>query len=246
MSSTTAKLGDLFIDATKEIIEKGRIKAQMNRLERIMETDRARLQTVYAQVGKLYMDGALAKNKGKLEYAIKEIKHLKLRLERAEERYEQLQEAHSVDECTEAFRTELSAKIKKAQDNTVIAAYKVKKKAQDVVKGKTSQPTVRIKSSALTSTDAIANRTAAIKSKKDAKDISFSELLEDLGIEDTDIDNLSEIELTPAECAEISAILENLDAELAEETAEENIEATAEAETTEEPTDGESAESFDF
>lgn len=230
MSNSTPKLSELFMDATREVIEKGRIKAQMNRLERIMENDRIRLTAVYAEIGKLYVEGTLAKNKGKLEYANKEIKHLKLRLERAEARYEMLEEAHSVDECKEAFRAELTAKIKKAQDSTVIAAYKVKKKAQDVVKG------------AATTADAITKRTSPIKIKKskpaETQDITFADLLEELGIEDTDIDTNSEIILSADESAEISAILENLDAELSSLDTEIIEEETAE--------DGESAESFDF
>ena len=32
-----APLGELFMDATREVIEKGRIKSQMIRLQRIME-----------------------------------------------------------------------------------------------------------------------------------------------------------------------------------------------------------------
>lgn len=245
MGNTTAKLGDLFIDATREVIEKGRIKSQMNRLERIMDADRARLKTVYAEIGRLYMEGSLAKNKGKVEYASKEIKHLKLRLERAEARYEQLQEAQSVDECTEAFRAELSSKIKKAQDSTVIAAYKLKKKAQDVVKGKAPQAAAQIKNGALTTADAIAKRTAAVKRKKPAQpaeDISFTDLLAELGIEDTDIDATDDIVLTPDECAEITAILENLDTELEALDAD----AVAEDNDKEVVADGESAENFDF
>ena len=116
--STTSKLGELFIDATREVVEKGRIKSQMNRLERIMEADRDRLKTVYAEIGRLYLEGSVAKNKGKIEYAAKEVRHLKLRLDRAEERLEMLKEAHSVDECKEAFRAELSSAIKKASSSS--------------------------------------------------------------------------------------------------------------------------------
>ncbi|MBR3971907.1 MAG: hypothetical protein IKJ83_03355 [Ruminococcus sp.] len=243
MGNTTAKLSDLFIDATREVIEKGRIKSQINRLERIMDTDRARLRSVYADIGKMYIEGTLSKNKGKLEYACKEIKHLNLRLERAEARYEQLQEAHSVDECKEAFRAELSAKIKEAQDNTAIAAYNLKKKAKNIVSGNASQAVVRIKDKAVSTADAIAQRTTK-KSKKAAEEneeLSFTDLLAELDIEDTDIDD---IDLTSDESAEVTAILDNLDAILTEveEEATESAIAT-ESDTT---PDGESAESFDF
>lgn len=243
MGNTTAKLGDLFMDATREVIEKGRIKSQMNRLERIMETDRIRLRSIYADIGKMYIDGTLAKNKGKLQYALKEIEHLNLRLERAEVRYEQLQEAHSVDECKEAFRTELSAKIKEAQDSTAIAAYNLKKKAKSLVNGNASQAVVRIKDKAVSTADAIAQRTTKkskkVKSTDTVEEINFADLLAELDIEDTDIDD---IDLTSEESAEVTAILDNLDAiltEVEEESAEETVGSDVTA-------DGESAESFDF
>lgn len=244
MSNTTAKLGDLFLDATKEVIEKNRIRSQMNRLERIMDTDRIRLKNVYAEIGKLYMEGTLAKNKGKLEYAKKEIKHLNLRLERAEARYEQLQEAHSVDECKEAFRAELSAKIKQAQDNTVIAAYNLKKKAKNIVNGSSAQTVVRIKDKAVATAEAVTQRTNTAKKTKKADnsdDINFADLLAELEIEDTDIDSIN---LTSDENAEVNAILDNLDSiltEVEEDTAESAVEAESAT-----PADGESAVSFDF
>ena len=242
MSNSTPKLSDLFIDATKEVIEKGRIKSQMNRLERIMENDRIRLRSVYADIGKMYVEGTLAKNKGKLEYAYKEIKHLQLRLERAEARYEMLEEARSVDECKEAFRTELSTKIKQAQDNTVIAAYNLKKKAQTLVSGTPSQAVVRIKDKAVSTADAIAQKAA--KSRKNTKksdvkeEVNFTDLLAELGVDDMDTDDAPL--LTSEESAEVTAILDNLDAiltEVEEDTAESALSAE---------TDGETAESFDF
>jgi len=236
MSNTTSKLGDLFIDATREVVEKSRIKAQMNRLERIMESDRARLKTVYAEIGRLYMDGSIAKNKGKIEYAAKEIKHLKLRLERAEERYEQLQEAHSVDECKEAFRTELTATIKKAQDNTVIAAYKVKKKAQEVVKGKSAQPTVTVKGKSAISPDAIAKRTSETTAKKAAK---VQPVTKDAETSISDL--LAELDATEINISENNNI-ETIIAEVEEETAE----AAVSADIIETQADDESAVSFDF
>jgi len=70
---------------------------------------------------------------------------------------------------------------------------------------------------------------------------SFTDLLAELDIEDTDIDD---IDLTSDESAEVTAILDNLDAILTEveEEATESAIAT-ESDTT---PDGESAETFDF
>ena len=244
MSNTNSKLSELFMDATKEVVEKGRIKAQMNRLEKIMRNDLARLKDVYAGIGKLYLSGAIARNKGKVMYATKEAEHLKARLERAAERYKMLEEAHSVDDCTSALKTELTAKLKNAKDSTVAAAKKATQRAQDAVSSKSSKPTVRVKSGSFTSADAIARRSAAVAAAKKQKNstANFLSLLEDLGIKDTDIDATNKIELTPAECAEISAILDSLDAELAEEKAD----AVVTVETPEETSDGETAENFDF
>ncbi|MBE6737310.1 MAG: hypothetical protein E7566_01460 [Ruminococcaceae bacterium] len=255
MGSKTSTLGELFLDATREVIEKSRIKAQMLRLERIMETDRSRLTAVYAQIGKLYIEGTLLKNKSKANFAMKEIKHLKLRLERAEERYEQLKEAHSVDECKEAFRSELSAKIKQAQDNTAITAYKAKKKAQDVISGKAPQVATRIKGKAVSVAGSIKSKTSAPvkKSKKNSyleenEDLSYLELLAELDEEGTTI--AEDIDLTPD--AEVKEILDNLDALIAEveetlaETPIDDEVIPAAADITDEASDDESAESFDF
>ena len=244
MSNTNSKLSELFMDATKEVVEKGRITAQMYRLKKIMRNDLARLKDVYAEIGKLYLSGSIAKNKGKVMYATKEAEHLKKRLERAAERYKMLEEAHSVDDCTSALKTEISEKLKSAKNSTVAAAKKATQRAQDAVKGKASKPTVRVKNGTYTSADAIAKRSAAVaaaKKQKIASTATFLTLLEDLGIEDTDIDATNDIALTPDECAEISAILDSLDAELAEEKAE-----TVAEDTTVETTDGETAENFDF
>lgn len=236
MGSKSSKLGELFLDATREVIEKSRIKAQMLRLERIMETDRNRLTAVYAEIGKLYMEGTLAKNKSKANFAVKEIKHLKLRLERAEERYEQLKEAHSVDECKEAFRTELSAKIKQAQDNTAITAYKAKKKAQDVLSGKAPQVAERIKGKAVTVAGSLKSKTSApVKVKKDSvfdetDNLSYLELLAELEDDDTII--ADETALTPdTESDPITAEVEG------------NSDTSGESEDSD---DSESAVSFDF
>lgn len=231
--STKSTLGDLFLDATREVIEKSRIKAQMLRLERIMETDKSRLTAVYAEIGKLYIDGTLDKNKSKVKYAMKEIQHLKLRLERAEERYEQLKEAHSVDECKEAFRAELSAKLKQAQDSTAITAYKAKKKAQDVFSGKTSINTANIKDKAVSvagsfkfSKTVPAKKTTKTEYKEDSEEFSYLDLLAELEEEDI--------------------TTENVESTVFAEVEEEIAESAVEAMTDDFSDDTESPDSFDF
>ncbi len=229
-------LGELFVDATREVLEKGRIKAQMVRLERVMEADKARKKGIYAEIGKMYVEGTIAKNKARLSYALKAIKHIDLRLERAEARYEMLKEAHSLDECTEVFRTELSKKISKAKDSVAITAYGVKKKAQAVTAGigeKSSDAIEGIKSAAKNiSLPKKKSKPADNAEDTDTKD--FATLLSELEIAEDE----TEIE----ENAELNAVLENIDAILREVEEE----AEEEASSTESAQDGESAESFDF
>ncbi|MBQ4568974.1 MAG: hypothetical protein IJA62_02770 [Ruminococcus sp.] len=226
-TTPTAALGELFVDATREVLEKGRIKAQMARLERVMTADKLQLRKIYAEIGKMYVDNTLKKNSARLEYLYKAIDHLKLRLERAQARMDMLKEAHSVDECTEAFRAELSAKIKQAQDAATTAAYTVKKKAQDVAQG-IGETAENIK----------AKITKGNSEEDFAEDeTDFKELLADLEFEDdTHIEE---------EDAQISSILTNLDAmlkEVEEEAAEESPGENSE----EDGDSAESAESFDF
>lgn len=235
-TNPAAPLGELFVDATREVLEKGRIKAQMVRLERIMEADKARKKSIYAEIGKMYVEGTIAKNKARLGYALKAIKHIDLRLERAEARYEMLKEAHSLDECTEVFRTELSKKISKAKDSVAITAYGVKKKAQAVTAGigeKSSDTIEGIKSAAKNITKSSKkSKPADTADDTDTKD--FAALLSELEIAEDE----TEIE----ENAELNAVLENIDAILREVEEE----AEEEAPSTETAQDGESAESFDF
>ncbi len=226
-TTPTAALGELFVDATREVIEKGRIKAQMARLERVMTADKQQLRKIYAEIGKMYVDNTLKKNSTRLEYLYKAIDHLKLRLERAQARMEMLKEAHSVDECTDAFRAELSAKIRQAQDAATTAAYNVKKKAQDVASsiGETAE-NLKVK---VTKSQA--------EEDFSEEETDFKELLADLEFEDdTHIEK---------EDAQISSILTNLDAmlkEVEEETAEENAADTP----AQDSESAESAENFDF
>ncbi len=223
-TTPTAALGELFVDATREVIEKGRIKAQMARLERVMTADKQQLRKIYAEIGKMYVDNTLKKNSTRLEYLYKAIDHLKLRLERAQARMEMLREAHSVDECTDAFRAELSSKIKQAQDAATTAAYTVKKKAQDVATsiGETAE-NIKAKVTKTSAEDDFAE-----------EETDFKELLADLEFEDdTHIEE---------EDAQISTILTNLDAML-KEVEDESVEVDSANNPAE---DSESAENFDF
>lgn len=242
-TNSSAPLSELFIDATREVLEKGRIKAQMIRLERIIEADRARKKNIYAEIGRMYVEGTIAKNKAKLSYALKAIKHIDQRLERAEARYEMLEEARSLDECTEAFRTELAKKINNAKDSAAIAAYGVKKKAKKVTSGigdKSSDAISGIKSAADSAVKGITAPRKKSKQKSNDEDTEakdFQALLAELEIADT--------EEAIEENTELNEVLSNIDAILreVEETAEEAPADTAPAEAVQ---DGESAESFDF
>ncbi len=202
-TNTTAALGELFIDASREILEKGRIKAQISKLERIMNADKARLRNVYAEIGKMYVNNTLKKNSARLDYLYKAIAHLNTRLERAMARMAMLKEAHSVDECTEAFRAELSAKIKQAQDSAVTTAYNVKKKAQDAAAtlgDKAEIAKQKAKEAILNITTKKEDAATDLYSEDNDKD--FAELLLDLELED-DVD----IKENP----EIKDILNSLD-----------------------------------
>lgn len=251
-TSVSAPLGELFVDATREVLEKGRIKAQMIKLQRIMEADRVRKKSIYAEIGRMYVEGSITKNKARLSYALKAIKHIDLRLERAQARYDMLEDARSLDECTETFRTELAKKISNAKDSVAITAYGVKKKAQTVTSGisdKSSEAMGNIKSAAK-NIKPIGKKTklAEVADDPDAKD--FKALLAELEIADD--------EEAFEENAELNAVLDNIDAilrEVEEESAEETAENTTEEATqtpekdskeTKETPDGESAESFDF
>ena len=247
-TTSASPLGELFVDATKEVLEKGRIKAQMFRLNRIMEADKARKKNIYAEIGRMYVEGTIAKNKARLGYALKAIKHIDLRLERAEARYNMLRDAQSLDECTEAFRAELAKKINKAKDSVAITAYGVKKKAKAVTANigeKSSDAISGIKSAA----GAVAKGVTSGKKKsnpeataEDEDTKNFRDLLAELEI----ADNETEIE----ENAELNAVLSNIDAilrEVEEEAAQDLPTEEIAEEIAEEPAqDGESAESFDF
>lgn len=229
----TTALGELFVDATREVLEKGRIKAQIVRLEKVMNADRIRLKNVYAEIGRMYVENTLKKNNAKLEYLYKSIDHLNLRLERARDRLDMLNEAHSVDECTQAFRTELSSKIKQAQDSTAVAAYSVKKKAQDAA-ASLGDTAINVKRKATEAVQSLSKRTPdkATDNYREDDGKDFSDLLAELDLDVTEPDE---------ETQEINTILNNLDSILKEvdETTADTQEAPAEE-------DGESAESFDF
>lgn len=132
-NSTAKVMGELFVDATKEIVEKTRIRSQMARLKEIMSADHKRLRNAYAEIGKMYCEGTLDKNKARLEMLYDTIEHLKLREERATARYEQLKEAHSVDECTTALREDIQSRVQSAKEKTLETAKDLGAKAKAAV-----------------------------------------------------------------------------------------------------------------
>ncbi len=129
-------LSNLFAEASKEVMERSRIKSQMRKLRSIMESDKKRLNAAYAEIGKIYYQGTEVKNAARVEILKKLCKHLNERLEKGEIRLAQLQVAHSLDDCTQALKSELSSKIKGAKETTAEFAKelseKAKKKANDL------------------------------------------------------------------------------------------------------------------
>ncbi len=131
-------IGNLFSDASKELVEKSRIKTQMRKLRTIMDSDKRRLQLAYAELGKIYYDEAEKKSAARVEILKKLISHLKERIAKAELRLSQLEVAHSVDDCAQALKKELAAKLMDAKENTAEIAKdlqeKAKKKADELKK----------------------------------------------------------------------------------------------------------------
>ena len=229
-NSTVKAMGELFADATREIVEKTRIRTQMAKLREIMAADQKRLRNAYAEIGRMYCEGTLDKNKAKLEMLYDTIEQLKLREERATARYEQLKAAHSVDECTTALREDIEAKVQSAKEKTLETARDLGAKAKAAVERITQKN----------------------DDTEDAAAEDFTDILDDL---DEDFDE----EYTEEETADAdsASILGNIEQTLREvdETEEtpaksetsENAESTAETtEDTGTTADGESPDSFDF
>ncbi len=131
-----APLRDMFTDAAKEVIERARIKAQMNKILEIVDADSARLRKAYSEIGKMYCEGTLEANASRVEVLTGLVNHLQERIKRAKLRYDELEKVHSVDECTQAFKAELQVKIKKTAEDTAEFAKdfseKAKVKAQEI------------------------------------------------------------------------------------------------------------------
>ena len=123
-------LSTLFAEASKEIIERSRIKSQMRKLRTIMESDKKRLQSAYAELGKIFYEGTENKNAARVEVLKKLIKHLISRIEKAEIRLVQLEVARSLDDCTQALKTELSSKLNTAKAATTGIAKDLQEKAK--------------------------------------------------------------------------------------------------------------------
>lgn len=132
----SAPLRDMFTDAAKEVIERARIKAQMNKILEIVEADSARLRKAYSEIGKMYCEGTLEENASRVEVLTGLVNHLNERIKRAKLRYDELEKVHSVDECTQAFKAELQVKLKKTAEDTADFAKdfteKAKVKAQEI------------------------------------------------------------------------------------------------------------------
>lgn len=231
--SSSKVMSELFADATKEIIERTRIKAQMTRLAEIMEADAKRLRNAYAEIGRMYCEGSLEKNKAKVEMLYDTIEHLNQREERAKARYEQLKAAHSVDECTTAFKEELEARIEQAKTKTAdtardlgarakVAAENFPDKAQDTIsnikkkaavaadKAKAAVDEVAAKASAAVSR--IGNDAEANAEDEYSQEDNFRDMLDELEYsyddEDEDDNYIEEYsEEDQAAAADISAIL---------------------------------------
>lgn len=265
-------MSELFVDATKEIVERTRIKAQMTRLAEIMEADAKRLRNAYAEIGRMYCEGSLDKNKAKVEMLYDTIEHLKQREERAKARYDQLKEAHSVDECTTAFKEEIENRVAQAKAKTTEAARDFGEKAKAATENfpdKAQDKISAIKKKAAVAADKakaavdeVAAKASAAVSRigKDAEtetedeysaEDNFRDMLDELEYsyddEDDEDDNYIEeySEEDQAAAADISAILGSIDLALKEV---DEAEVITEEETAEEAaeTDGESPESFDF
>ncbi len=195
----SAALGDLFVDAAREVIERGRIKAQMEKLLRIIEADKSRLHNAYAEIGKMHCEGTLGKNKAKTEMVYNTIAHLKSRLEKAKIRMDQLQQAHSVDECTVAFRDELNSKVQQAKEASVAAAKDFGAKARiaaedfpdtfEQIKGKAAVAADKAKAAV----GEVANKASAVVAKMGKKQSGDSECTDTCN-EDSYVDILADMD----------------------------------------------------
>lgn len=123
-------LSTLFAEASKEIIERSRIKSQMRKLRTITESDKKRLQAAYAELGKICYEGSENKKAARVEVLKKLITHLKSRIEKAEVRLAQLEVARSLDDCTQALKTELSSKLNTAKATTTGIAKDLQERAK--------------------------------------------------------------------------------------------------------------------
>ncbi|MBQ7999887.1 MAG: hypothetical protein IJ298_01555 [Ruminococcus sp.] len=232
-------MGELFVDATKEIVERTRIKGQIARLQEIMAADKKRLRNAYAEIGRMYCEGTLEKNKARVEMLYDTIDHLKLREERAKIRLEQLRKAHSVDECTVAFREELESKVQQAKDKTAEVARDLSTKAKAAVdnlpdKAQETITTIKQKASvaadkAKAAVDEVASRATAAVSRIGSGEGSteeeypegdeFRDMYDEFEYEDEyEDDNYIEeySEEDQAAAADIGAILGSIDLTLKE------------------------------
>ncbi len=261
-------MSELFVDATKEIVERTRIKGQMARLQEIMAADQKRLRNAYAEIGRMYCEGTLEKNKARVEMLYDTIDHLKLREERAKIRYAQLQQAHSVDECTVAFKEELENRVQQAKEKTVEAARDLGAKTKTAAdnlpdKAQETLSTLKQKASvaadkAKAAVDEVATRASAVVSRignneeeaveeEYTEEEDFRDMLSDLEEEDDyeDDDYIEEYsEEDQAAAADIGAILGSIDLTL-KEVDEAEVEPAEDAPADETPAETESLDNTD-
>ena len=181
MKETCNTLVNLFVDTTDAVVERARIKSQQHRIMEIVRIDKQRLQRVYAEIGKIYVNGG---SKTKAEAYKKEVKRIEDRIARAELRYAELEKCDSVDECTQAIKekfAELSDQVKesageKAQELAGLAkdkggelAEKVRKTSIEV-KEKAKDKAEDLTEKARSKTDEAINKAKkAVKDKKAKK-----------------------------------------------------------------------------
>lgn len=240
-NSLNPTMSELFSDAAREIIERNRIKSQMNRILRIVKADTLRLNNAYAEIGKMYLDGTLDENSARVGVLLKNIEHLKLRIERANIRFEQLREAHSVDECTQAFKAEVTAKVKKAQEISTEFAKDLGEKAKTATdnlsvkaKSKANDTVVLAKNVA----DELAKKAQEIKEKTVKKPVD-SDIADEAEVSDETEEKVDSI------LDSIADTLQSID-EPIEETEETESDDDTASDSAPEASDGESAESFTF
>ncbi len=202
-----SSLGYLITEATKEAVERSRIKAQMRKLRAIIDADTARRNKAYSELGKFYYEDSLKTNSARVNFLKKLISHLNERIEKAETRYEDLELAHSVDDCSQALKTQVTTTLKNAKSSTTTLAKDLSNKARGRNTSATTAP-MRVSKIKLTreQDDAIYS---AIKKELKSDPETAADADSTLSKIHDILDALSEGESAEAEAgAKVSAIVE--------------------------------------